>query len=770
MYVGILLILKIRDTLCFISKNIFFIILLFSISSSILSSAQPPSVPLPPNILPIAVAGADQTVYVQEIVFYNASGSYDLDGEIILYGWDFGDNRSTSGISTSHVYSSAGNYTVVLRLRDNNGRFASDNLTVTVLPLPTLEEFEVLEPSISALILSRLEPNLVSDIIVDLSVNASSNIISEFNEGFSREVLFSAVHSIDVAFSLEFNDVFSGVASARIDVQAIYGNANAKWMQIDSVTLEPGETYRIMSKHKSPGRWKLRVKFADDVWNSLGDYVLHVDPSRTWADTPWLEIGPIPSGVTRIQIMALVEGSGTYLFDDFFLERIDSGGFTPVDLPNPDFENIVEHSALNWSTGFFEPIFKYNRLANISKIFFVLDDDVSTSFLFNLLHWYRTELVESMIIVSNSSSAMVINNAILSDVNSTAIILEKIGIPHLLELFQEMRNLEYYESLSNLFNVMNIETLQAVSEQWISSQDLVNFSRLLNYLTMERLNDIFSVFSVEEQADAFRYFNSSSRSSLSTGLLPLPDLIIEDIVIEKINGIGYNISIRVLNQGRMPSNVSSTELVIDGQRERDWLFPSIPVNQSRGISFLWKPAMTKKYVLHVNLDVGMNSLEVAKTNNQLDVHYDVFLPDLTLTFQESPTKLTHKEPYLLQGEIMNRGSGESESFKLSIIASGVTTEAEWITSVVGEVEIESIQSGSHQDFEMVWIPDKPGEYTLEATVDGPNIILEEDEDNNYLETSITVLKRENPYQFILNLVIAGIFFVALYFFVKKILF
>jgi hypothetical protein len=64
-----------------------------------------PSSPVPEP--PVADAGADQTVYVGDSVTLNGSGSYDPDGVITGYAWNFGDSTSASGIIVNHVYNSA---------------------------------------------------------------------------------------------------------------------------------------------------------------------------------------------------------------------------------------------------------------------------------------------------------------------------------------------------------------------------------------------------------------------------------------------------------------------------------------------------------------------------------------------------------------------------------------------------------------------------------------------------------------------------------------
>jgi len=71
---------------------------------------------------------------VSETVTFDASGSSDSDGSIVLYEWDFdGDGTIDSQVQSDtidHVYSSSGDYTVTLRVTDDSG--ATDSVTQTV--------------------------------------------------------------------------------------------------------------------------------------------------------------------------------------------------------------------------------------------------------------------------------------------------------------------------------------------------------------------------------------------------------------------------------------------------------------------------------------------------------------------------------------------------------------------------------------------------------------------------------------------------------------
>lgn len=82
---------------------------------------------------PVANAGSDQTRLVKELVFFDGSGSYDPDGSIVSYHWNFGDGTSGSGVTTSHMYSTANVYTVTLTVTDNDGLTGTDTAVITVL-------------------------------------------------------------------------------------------------------------------------------------------------------------------------------------------------------------------------------------------------------------------------------------------------------------------------------------------------------------------------------------------------------------------------------------------------------------------------------------------------------------------------------------------------------------------------------------------------------------------------------------------------------------
>ncbi|RJS70404.1 PKD domain-containing protein, partial [Methanophagales archaeon] len=73
---------------------------------------------------------------VNQTITFNASSSYDPDGTIVKYEWDFGDGNitSTTEETINHSYSEAGSYEVTLTVTDNDGATNSTTKIMTVSP------------------------------------------------------------------------------------------------------------------------------------------------------------------------------------------------------------------------------------------------------------------------------------------------------------------------------------------------------------------------------------------------------------------------------------------------------------------------------------------------------------------------------------------------------------------------------------------------------------------------------------------------------------
>lgn len=87
-----------------------------------------PSPPPTPNVAPTAAFTKSCTNLTCS---FNASGSTDPDGTIVLYAWTFGDGSTGSGVTPSHCYATAGTYTVILTVTDDDGATDTEQQTVS---------------------------------------------------------------------------------------------------------------------------------------------------------------------------------------------------------------------------------------------------------------------------------------------------------------------------------------------------------------------------------------------------------------------------------------------------------------------------------------------------------------------------------------------------------------------------------------------------------------------------------------------------------------
>lgn len=98
-----------------------------------------PTVPPPlVNRAPVALVSAGEPYrgVIGEAIVFDGSDSYDPDGQIKAFEWDFGDGQTGSEMMQSHLYSEIGVYEVLLTVTDDLG--LSDSISVlAVISQPT---------------------------------------------------------------------------------------------------------------------------------------------------------------------------------------------------------------------------------------------------------------------------------------------------------------------------------------------------------------------------------------------------------------------------------------------------------------------------------------------------------------------------------------------------------------------------------------------------------------------------------------------------------
>jgi len=98
------------------------------------------------NQPPVAIAGGPYVAQSGQPVQLNGAGSFDRDGTIVNYSWDFGDGTAGTGSIVNHQYYASGVYSVSLSVSDNNGNSSSSQgfVSVDAVSVPVKIDFNEL--------------------------------------------------------------------------------------------------------------------------------------------------------------------------------------------------------------------------------------------------------------------------------------------------------------------------------------------------------------------------------------------------------------------------------------------------------------------------------------------------------------------------------------------------------------------------------------------------------------------------------------------------
>jgi PKD repeat protein len=73
----------------------------------------------------------DSAFEVNTIIFFDGSNSTDPDDDFLYYYWDFGDGNTKTGVTTTHIYTQVGTYTVILTV-DDGELTDTDNVRILI--------------------------------------------------------------------------------------------------------------------------------------------------------------------------------------------------------------------------------------------------------------------------------------------------------------------------------------------------------------------------------------------------------------------------------------------------------------------------------------------------------------------------------------------------------------------------------------------------------------------------------------------------------------
>jgi PKD repeat protein len=130
------------------------------------SISQDITVADPPNVGPSAAASASCTLLD---CAFDGGTSFDPDGDVVSYEWDFGDGQSGSGPVPTHSYAVGGTYDVTLTVTDDDGESATAAVRV-----------ESIEPAAAALFRASASANssgATASVVVPASVEQGDQLL-----------------------------------------------------------------------------------------------------------------------------------------------------------------------------------------------------------------------------------------------------------------------------------------------------------------------------------------------------------------------------------------------------------------------------------------------------------------------------------------------------------------------------------------------------------------------------------------------------------------
>lgn len=93
-----------------------------------------------PNTAPELLLAYPSVAEIGEEILFDASDSFDTDGDELKFFWDFGDGSKGEGESILYSYYSAKNYNITVRVEDVRGKVISKKVKISIVGQPLLGE------------------------------------------------------------------------------------------------------------------------------------------------------------------------------------------------------------------------------------------------------------------------------------------------------------------------------------------------------------------------------------------------------------------------------------------------------------------------------------------------------------------------------------------------------------------------------------------------------------------------------------------------------
>lgn len=149
---------------------------------------------------PVAIFSiSSSSIYVGNVVSFDATSSTDSDGSIVKYLWNFGDGTIGDGLHIDHIYNTTGTFQVELSVEDNMEASASTTGSILVADRPEMGEDVAVVTTTSKIIINEFvsDPSEGKEWIELLNVGSSTVDLGGFTLSDGAGVIASPTSTID---------------------------------------------------------------------------------------------------------------------------------------------------------------------------------------------------------------------------------------------------------------------------------------------------------------------------------------------------------------------------------------------------------------------------------------------------------------------------------------------------------------------------------------------------------------------------------------------
>jgi len=219
----------------------------------------------PENKPPIAsFTHTPENPVVDQTITFDASSSYDPDGTIVSYDWDFDDGNTATGKIVNHAYASAGEYIVTLTVTDNSSLTNSTTRKVKVIEegIPNISW----NMTISA-------TNQLAPVIVGMHPNATDGYDSDFDVFAQTPVQGKVILILDGIYSTSIKKTrcYNESVSWNLSVGVPAGQTtNLSWDVPSNVNLTISEGGKVLSPGSQLGEGSHELTVTAELLESQG--------------------------------------------------------------------------------------------------------------------------------------------------------------------------------------------------------------------------------------------------------------------------------------------------------------------------------------------------------------------------------------------------------------------------------------------------------------------------------------------------------------------